>query len=154
MEPVRERDDVGAALHLAREFQCSLHGIGAGWARKLDFVVHVARPQDHPLQRLEELLLGDRRHVETVHHAIRLDVLEQALLQHGIVVSVVERPGTAEEIDVTASFRIHQHGAVRFRKQRWKRTDITPHLGFQTVEDLEIHGFGLLVVKVVIVMRP
>ena len=114
VETVGEVDDVGAAGGLAGDLQRRLDRIGAGRTGELhDVVVEPARRQDDVLHRLEEALLGFRVQIEAVGDAVLLDVVDQRLLEDGIVVPVVQRAGAGEEVEVAAAMHVPQLGTAR-----------------------------------------
>src|SRR5205807_390044 len=76
MVSIREGDDIAPIFDFAGQFEGSLDGVGASRAGELDFVRKIARREDETLESLEELTLGNRPHVQSVHDTIALQVFE------------------------------------------------------------------------------
>ncbi len=131
VEAVGETDDVVAPGDLARQLHRRLDRVGAGRAGELHAVVaHAARLEDQPVEGLEETLLGFGVHVQAVGDAVALDVLEQRLLEHRVVVPVVERAGTSEEVDVALAVLSDQFGALGLLEDHGEGTAVAANPGF------------------------
>src|SRR5690606_20736351 len=110
MKSIGEGDDVLATGDLARNLHGRFDGVRTGGAGELQAVVHVARLQNAALECFHEAGFGARVHVEPVGDAVARDVVEQRLLAHRIVVPIVQRAGTGQEVDVAFAFGVVQGG--------------------------------------------
>ena len=86
--------------------------IASGGAGELDLVVQLAWLQDHLGEGLEEVRLRHGGHVQRVHDLVRSQVLDQRLLERGVVVAVVQSAGAAEEVGLRQARARHRHGGV------------------------------------------
>ncbi len=139
VKAVRERDDVGAALDLARDLQRGLDRVGAGGTGELQGVAPVARLEQHAIHRLQETLLRAGGHVEAVDDAVRLHILQQLFLENRIVVAVVQGAGATEEVDVLGAFLIDQRRTPGLIEDHGERPDVAPHLRLHPVKDFQVH---------------
>src|SRR5699024_2545338 len=103
VEGVGEVDDRFTARDLAGELECRLDRVGAGRAGELHLVVQPARGQDQVVEGVQEITLGHRGGVQTVGDAVTGDVVDQRLLDHRVVVPVVQHAGAGEEVQVFAT---------------------------------------------------
>ncbi len=134
VEAVGEADDVVASGHLARQFQRGLDRVGAGRAGELHDVVHAARLEDQPVEGFQETLLGIGVHVQAMGETVVGNVVEQRLFEHRVVVAVVERAGTGQEIDVGLAVAGDQLGAARLLEDHGEGAAIAAHAGFVQFE--------------------
>ncbi len=100
VEAVREADDLAAASDLSGELERRLDGVRSSRPGKLYAILEAARAQDELIERGQEIPLGRGEHIQRVHDAVTGQILDQGLPQHGVVVPVVERAGTGEEVEV------------------------------------------------------
>src|SRR5690606_18431208 len=108
VEGVGEGDDVAAAGDLAGELEARLDSVGAGGPREHHLVIQLTGFQDPGLEELQEATLRGGGHVEPVGDPRAGDVLDEPLLEGGIVVPVVEGPSAGEEVEVAASSLVEQ----------------------------------------------
>ncbi len=134
VEGVGEADHRLAPGGLARQLERALHGVRPGRARELHLVAQAARPQDHAVELLEEVALRTRRHVETVRHAVRLDVLDQAALQARRVVPVVQCTGAAEEVEILPPVPVVEMTPPGALEDGRERTAVASHLRLQCLK--------------------
>ncbi len=131
VEAVGEADDVVAPGDLARQLHRRFDRVGAGRAGELHAVVaHAAWFEDQAVEGFEETLLGCGVHVQAMGDAVVLDVLEQRLLEYRVVVPVVERAGTGEEVDVTLAVPGDQFGTLGLVEDHGEGTAVATNLGF------------------------
>ena len=116
VEAVGEAHDGLAAGDLAGQLQRGLDGIGPAGAGEGDLVVQAAGPEDLLLEGLEELAAHVGEHVQAVHDPVLEVVVDDDLLQLGVVVAVVQGAGAGEEVDVLAAVLGGQHRALGVRE--------------------------------------
>src|SRR5699024_10947533 len=113
VEAVGEAHDGLAAGDLAGQLQRRLDGVGAAGAGEGDLVVQAAGLEDLLVEGLEELAAHVGEHVQAVHDAVLEVVVDDDLLELGVVVAVVQGAGTGEEVDVLLAVLGGQHGVHR-----------------------------------------
>src|SRR5690606_33976700 len=84
----------------------------------------------------QEAPLGVCRHVQPMHQAVRLEVLEQGLLQDRVVVAVVQRSRTSQKIDVLTALLVEQRRPAGLREYGRKRPTVTANVGFEAIENV------------------
>jgi hypothetical protein len=85
---------------------------------------------------LEEGSLCDRAHVESVRDAVALEVLEEPAFEVWVVVSVVERAGAAEEVDVRSAALVEEPASLGAVEDGREGATVASHLGFEVFEDV------------------
>src|ERR1700722_20359121 len=78
----------------------SFHGSGTGWPGKLDSHIEPSRGQNALVESPEEIPFRGCMHVQALHDGVLLQVVQQSLLEVRVVVPVVERARTSEEVDI------------------------------------------------------
>lgn len=63
-----------------------------------------------------------------MHHAILCQIIQQFLLENGIVVAVVQCARATEEVDVLSAFLIDQHRPASLAEYHRKGPDVASHL--------------------------
>ena len=112
VESIGEGDDVVASGDVPRKLQCGLHRVSPGRAGKLNGVLQPAWLEDVRLQRLQKLLFRHGVHVEPVGDAIAGYIVEQCLLQHRMVVPIVERTGPGKKVQIPPPIGVVQIRAL------------------------------------------
>ncbi len=138
VEPVGEGDHLGPARHLAGQFQRRLDGVRPRRSREHHLVVHVPRSKDHIVQRLEELELCLRGHIQAVGDPLGGEIGEQSLPQRGVVVTVVQRPRSGEEVDVLLARPVDHQVPPGAGEHRRERAYVASDIGLQLFDYL--HG--------------
>ena len=72
--------------------------------------------------------------------AVTFDVVEQGLLEEGVVVAVVDRARAREEVDVLGAVFADQARAAGRVKHGGKRADVTADLRFPLLKTSKTHG--------------
>ncbi len=122
-------------LDLARDLERSFHRVGAGRPRELNLIFHAARLHDHVLEGFEELDLLCRGHVQAVGHAVGLDVFDQRGFHGLVVMTIVERAGAGEEVEVLAAVLGLHAVALGPGEHLGEGADIAADFGFKTIDD-------------------
>ncbi|MNN40531.1 hypothetical protein D3C81_1546080 [compost metagenome] len=120
VEAIGKRNHHLTAGDITRQLDRGFDGIGAGRAGELDLVLHLARQQHMALKGLQERFLGAGRHIEAVHDTVFRQVIDDRLLHDRIVVTVIQRAGTGQEVDIAATAFIDEHCVLRFGKYGWE----------------------------------
>src|SRR5690606_20212197 len=108
VKAVGEGDDVLSAGHFAGQLHGGFHCIRAGGARELHAVVHAARLKDALLEGFHETGLGASVHVQAVCDAVAGDIVEQRFFAYRVVVPVIQRSGSRQEVDIAFAFSVVQ----------------------------------------------
>ncbi len=147
VEGTREGDHRGPAGRQASDLERGFHRVGSGGAGELQFVVESARLEDDVLERLEEALFRDRRHVERVRNGVVLDIGEQLLFHDRVVVPVAQGAGATEEVDVFgALFVDHDRSDSSLENDR-ERPDVSPYFRLDVRKNVQIHVTGLSIAQ-------
>jgi hypothetical protein len=142
VEGVGERDDVAPPRDPPGQLEGRLDRVAAGGAHELQAHRHAARSQDLLRERLEELGLGRRRHVEAVHDAVGLEVGDDRPFHALVVVPEVQDAGPGEEVDVTPPGLVDLARVGRGGEHGGPHPAVAPDPGLPLLEDL--HGPDLV----------
>ncbi len=134
MISVHEEDDGLPSGCFARQFQSRLDGVRTGWPTELNFVTKPARSENQRLETFKKFTLDGCRHVEAVRDRVAFQILDQALLQTRIVVSVIERARAAEKIEILSSLFVEDFAAGCLGEDRRKVATIKPYFGFKKLK--------------------
>ncbi|SIG63221.1 Uncharacterised protein [Mycobacteroides abscessus subsp. abscessus] len=121
---------------LAGELERRLDGVRPRRAGEHHRVVESPRLEDELFEGLEELPFGRSLHVERVEHGPRLQVLDERGHHGRVVVPVVERAGTGEEVEVLLAVLVPLLGALSAGEGRRPRTRVSAHRRFAGLEDV------------------
>src|SRR5690606_8237880 len=99
-------------------------------------VVELAGSQDRLLERFEKARLGLGMEVEAMRDSIGDDVVEQRLLQDGMVVTVIERRATREEVQILPPVAVVQPDVFGAGELSRNRAGVAAHLRFAAFVDL------------------
>ncbi len=145
MKTVSERYDVFTPFHQASQFQCSFNSIGTGGACELQFIVHASRLQKDALECFHEMLLGIGGHVQAVNNAVAMDILKQLFLQLRVVVPVIQRTGTCEEVEILATCLVKQGGTLSLAENNREGTNVAANFRLHPIKNIQVHDLIPLV---------
>jgi len=106
VEAIGEGNNIFAALHVARDFDGRFNGIGSGRASKLNLVVEIAWFENFLIKGFKKILLGGGMKVKAMADAIAFYVFQKDLLEHWIVVTVIQCASAGQEIQVFVTFPV------------------------------------------------
>ena len=116
MEAIGERDNGLTAGIFTSYFQSRFNRVSTGRASELYLVVHVAWLKDQVTEGFQKCSFRVCVHIQTVSHTIRFDVINQRLLESRVVVAIVQRASTTQEVDVLVTFTVSHRCVLRLNK--------------------------------------
>jgi hypothetical protein len=141
VEAVREGDHPGAAGRLARQLERRLDGVRAARPGELQLVLEAAGLEDDLLERLEEVALRGRRHVQAVGDAVLDDVAQEDLLEARVVVPVVQDARAGQEVDVLAAVLGDEPAVDGLREDAGEAAAVAADLRLEPLECLHDVSF-------------
>src|SRR5688572_17374314 len=98
------------------QLQRRFYSVSSGWGAKLAFIAQLARGENHGVEPLQKCAFSGGGHVQAVGNKVTLQIFDQPLFHTNIVMTIINRPGAAEEINVFSALVIEKRRTDSFRK--------------------------------------